>query len=296
MPFARGNVKYDDMEYQQGPRAEALVSKLESVISVPRKQIEKYMKLRSERSVDKLTDIMQEYRSVQQGGNRGPALESEQADSTKPDASALENIRKVRGMAWQSTYASFHNSLGRRSKSAGAGRQAVGSGAFDKVWRNGEKPQLDQWKETTTDDKIRQLADTCRGIYSLEEQEKGSASEYRKKYGWRSAFTPRVTRDRNRSEVPIGSIYSTDPWELEASAVREKEAKDALLRVHASQNVMKKYKSHPKQTMQLTFIDKTKMNRYKESAEVTGCLCPRSRADLGTIRSEYRGQYIAHNV
>jgi hypothetical protein len=301
MAIRRGNVTYDDMEYQQGPRAEALVSSLEPLLSAPRKQIEKYMKLRSKRSVDKLTDIMQEYSNVAHGDYHGSELDSQAGgematfgDGTDA-ATQLANVRKERGLAWKSTYTSFHSTNYNRSKSAGGAKKSVGSGAFDKVWRNGEKPQLERWKEATTDDKIKQLADACRGIYSLEDQEAGPRSEYRKRYGRAANYcTPRVYRDRNRSEVPIGSIYSTDPWELEASAAREKDASDALRRVADSQDIMMNHKKHPKKPMQLTYIDRYKMNKYKESAEVTGCLMPQSRAIVGTGRSEYRAKYIAH--
>lgn len=301
MAIRRGNVTYDDMEYQQGPRAEALVSTLETLISSPRKQIEKYMKLRSKRSVDKLTDILQEYKSVKPGDDRAAGPEpkksgGEGASTSGSDAAAkLASIHKLKGLAWKSTYQSFHSDAINESQSARTRRKAVGSGAFDKVWRNGEKPQLDLWKESTTDDNIRQLADTCRGIYSLEEQEDGPRSEYRKRFGRSShSFTPRIVRDRNRSEVPIGSIYSTDPWELEASAVREKEAKDALLGAAKTQDMMMKYKLYPKKSMALTWIDRSKMGKYREGSEVNGCLQIQSRAQMGVIRSEYRARYIAH--
>lgn len=287
----------EDMEYQQGPRAEALVSRLEPLLSAPRKQIEKYMKLRSKRSVDKLTDIMQEYNNTAEGKCKKASDSEEAGDEVASDAASLLS-RARKQFLWRSTYSTNYSGPSNRSKSAGVSKQNVGSGAFDKIWRSGEKPQLERWKETTSDDKIKQLADTCRGIYSLEEQEGGNVSEYRRRFGRAEQYcTPRVTRDRNRSEVPIGSIYSTDPWELEASAVREKAAADALKRVQVVQDVMMNYKKHPKKQMQLTFGTSTKqykMKKYSLGEEIEGCLKPQTRAMTGTGRSEYRSRYIAH--
>lgn len=300
MALFRGNVSYDDMEYSEGSRAEAIVAKLEPLLSAPRKQIEKYMKFRSKRDVDNLTDILQEYNNVATGDHRRPAAESQAGGdgaTTVADSEAAAqaaNVRKLQSMAWKSTYASFHTPSN-RSASAGFSTKAAGSGAFDKIWRNSEKSQLDRWKENTTEDKVRQLADACRGIYSLEEHEAGPRSEYRKRFGRAAHYcTPRVTRDRNRSEVPIGSIYSTDPWELEASAERDKEARDALKGAVENQNLMMNYKKHPKKTMQLAFVDKYKANKYKEATEVTGCFVNQTSAGARTGRSEYRTKYIAH--
>lgn len=313
---------YDDLEYAQGEKAAALVPKLEAVTTVPRLQIEKFMKLRTARSVERLTAILSELGNATPAADvrsqssscrshsrryDGPATHrpenrSATADNEEYWGNRLYLHQKNTTHSWKSTYAQFLGESAAQaaeevpscSSSSQIQRTTIGSGAFDKVWRPDQKEKLNQWKVNTKDDNIRFLADVCRGIFSQHERDCGHRTTHRNMFQQHSTFAKRVEKDRNLSKIPIGAIYETDSWEMEATMKRDKEQRQGLQRIRGKQDMMLRHRSNPLRPIKLSFNHKSKLtDKYKESEQVSSVL---SYLPSKVDKSEYRLRFVGHST
>lgn len=165
-----------------------------------------------------------------------------------------------------------------------------GTAAFAKVWREDCVSGLERWKAAGAGEKrVKALAEKCRGLYSVWNRLAGPKTHYRGQFQHRKGVTKqaRITKDRNRSEVPIGSIYSIDPWELEASEQRVTELMGKLRNTKETQEMMKTHMFRPKEEKQLVTYSSA-ASSIRESTEVKACFSICARA---TGRSEYRTKY-----
>lgn len=294
-----------------------IVGELEGLLSVSREQVEKYMSLRSDRSVERLSKVLKDYRKSDQSSStaksrstnaRGTPRSSREARPTNPKSGheksySLDEARqKVKELSWQSTYNNFfnssssHNATQKGAASAGGlkamQREFGMRGAVGKVWRVDQKEQLTAWLKSTTDDNVQQLTELCRGICSVQAHG-NKGTEYQKQflrapqYGLHHVVP--FENKANLSSVPIGSIYRTDPWELEASEKREKQESNAMKRLTEEQGKMRNHRNLPKTVEELVFIPVNKSSR-SASSDVNACFSgwPRSGG-----RSEYKTQYVA---
>merc|ERR1712216_771520 len=111
---------------------------------------------------------------------------------------------------------------------------------------------LDSWAQSASEKKVKSLAERCRGLNSVWNRYAGPRTEYKSRFTRLTmAVGKRINKDRNRSEVPIGSIYSIDPWELEASEIRKKDLIAGLADVAEEQEKMKQFENRPKKRLQL---------------------------------------------
>jgi hypothetical protein len=167
----------------------------------------------------------------------------------------------------------------------------VSHGAFKKIWKPDRVDIVKKWSQDAPEHDVQRLANACRGVFAVEANNTRS-SEYKSRFVPGSCDKPmRIERDRNRSQVPIGSIYTTDPWELEASAVRTKETRERLTEICNKQDELLKHKILPKAKTELVYIDKQKMSRLRGSSDVRACFGGVSKFTPG---SEYRCNFIAH--
>lgn len=277
----------------QNERVLLLVKELESLLCIPRVHIEKYMMLRSSRSVERLSKLLKDYKkgcgdrassissisrshitstcstntrsTPRTGSEVHPAVSKGKREKVDKLAEARQRVKQL---TWQSTYNNFFSTSGISATPNGAAKlgseksREIGmKGAVGKVWRPDLQEQLEQWQAATTDDNVQQLTELCRGLCSVQSHgQKGS--EYQKQFLRSSVYglnhlVP-FENKANLSSVPIGSIYRTDPWELEASEKREKEMSCALKRVSEQQGKMMNHRHFPKTVEELVFIDANK--------------------------------------
>lgn len=166
---------------------------------------------------------------------------------------------------------------------------ADGKAAFAKVWRPECVEGLERWKAAGAGEKrVKALAEKCRGLYSVWNRMAGPKTHYRSMYTKKSLGKhAKITKDRNRSEVPIGSIYSIDPWELEASEQRVTELMEKLRETKEGQVKMQTHMFRPKEEKQLVTYSAA-ASSIRESSEVKACFSICARA---TGRSEYRTKF-----
>lgn len=299
-----------------GTNTNELVSGLAPFVNVPHSQIEKYMQLQSDDTVSELRDIVRKVKKPplppvrpvkvpedsdsQQSRDKSQSsrakIGSQQAPRLRgPDIDQmLAAHRKDKGITWRSTYASYFgpdSSDADHSVCQSAKKNAMGQGAFKKVWKPDQEDALNKWKQNASEQEVQRLADCCRGVFAVEEREQKS-TEYKSRFKPADCPVQRIERDRNRSEVPIGSIYTTDPWELVASAKRTTETRERLREICDKQDSMLKHKVLPSQKMELCYIDRQKMSKLRGSADVSACFS--GVAGKATGGSEYRSHFIAH--
>lgn len=287
---------------QRPKHVDRVVAQLQPLVQVEKNQIEKYVGLRSDKSVEKLEQLLGDYKSVSGQQSKGPTVLPGVRPSTVgvPSGSGRSAQRSSRGSKnteWQALWSARFGGANQKAYDAeGANaRQKVlrSSAAFNKVWNPARQEELTQWRSTTKEENVQQLAEICRGISSAADQNISQYKHKMKPLPTEAYCSPRMTSgaiDRNLSRVPIGSIYRTDPWELEASAKRHEEEEERLKRCREGQEQMLRHKEHPKKMEHLAWVDKKSAERSRGSIDVGGCLgvWPSS---LNQIGSEYRTQF-----
>lgn len=170
-------------------------------------------------------------------------------------------------------------------------------GALGKVWRTDRREQLEEWLASTSDDNVHQITELCRGICSLQAHEH-KGTEYQKQFLSAPAYSLHhvvpFENKANLSTVPIGSIYRTDPWELEASEKRHKAEASALMRVTEQQGKMMNHRMFPKTVEELVFIDPSRVKKDGSggSKDVKDCF---SAVPKSGGRSEYKTKFVSHS-
>lgn len=286
----------------KGQRFEELVSDLGPFVNVPPSQVEKYIRMQNPDTVSELRTIVRNVKSTPMPPIKSARNEDTASQSTKAKSSSTKkkvpNIDQMLASKnkMMSSYAQYfgEDELDPDySALCKARKHGKDQGAFEKVWKPDKRDALQKWQQKASAQEVQLLANCCRGVFAVQEKERfEKSSEY--KYKFQQGVIPtyeRVERDRNRSEVPIGSIYTTDPWELVASAKRTKETRQRMTEVLTKQDQMTKHRSLPKQQMDLCYIDKTKMKKYRGSSDIQDCFSGGSKM---TGPSEYRTSFIAH--
>lgn len=166
---------------------------------------------------------------------------------------------------------------------------------FDEIWRPNCAGDLADWQGSAADADVECLANSLRGLkYVSEKVGRKNRTEHRDKYVQHkvSSRTGRGSNERNLSQVPIGSIYSTDPWEIEAAKQRESAEREKLEQFRAEQEAQKASGIKP-QTQALWNPRKRDSRAPTGPTEVAGVF---KGYVGGTKASEYRGCFIAHEV
>lgn len=298
-------------------RVALLVTELEALLTIPRVHVQKYMSLRSDRSIERLSKVLKDYkkasgsdrasvttrshstntRGTPRSGQAAHRATSKQHEKEKHEkVNKLAEMRqKMKELTWQSTYNNFFsNTSGSSAVQNGTAKSGGHRGVLGKVWKDDQWEYLEQWLATASDDHVRELVDLCRGLRSVQAHgQKGT--EYRRQFLQAPVYSANhvvpFENKGNLSSVPIGSIYRTDPWELEASENRHKETTRGLQRVTEQQEKMMNHKKFPKTVEELIFIDPRKANKPRfGSADVNACFseCPRNYS-----RSEYKTAFVA---
>lgn len=271
--------------------ADAVVNGLSPLVSVPRAQVEAYAKLRSDASIKELTTLISEYETFKDSSANDTTIGNAEtglggcADEKKPSMISryLAPMRTSYAQAFTGCW------FGRKTAELNGGNKAIGGEAFKKVWRDEHVADLERWKASTSPKKIKALAERCRGLQSIWTRAMGPRTEYRSRFTkMKTTAAVRATKDRNRSEVPIGSIYSIDPWELEASEIRTKQLIAGLATVAEKQDKMRDHKNQSKDHMQLVAYIPDATKRVQGSSELKACFHITTRA---TGRSEYRSRF-----
>lgn len=283
-------------------RFEELASDLGPFVNVPQTQVEKYIKMQTPDTVSELRTIVRNVKSTPMPPIKSARNEDTASQSTKAKSSSTKkkvpNIDQMLASKnkMMSSYAQYfgEDELDPDySALCKARKHGKDQGAFEKVWKPDKRDALQKWQQKASEQEVQLLANCCRGVFAVQEKERfEKSSEY--KYKFQQGVIPtyeRVERDRNRSEVPIGSIYTTDPWELVASAKRTKETRQRMTEVLSKQDQMMKHRTLPKEKMDLCYIDKTKMKKYRGSSDIQDCFFGGSKM---TGPSEYRTNFIAH--
>lgn len=277
-----------------------VVTALQPLVQVPKNQIEKYVGLRSDKSVEKLQQLLGDYKSGSRDGSKASSSVASNAPATlgRGTAGLVDHFKRDWKSSYKAHFGGPSSKVDRRGSHPGPAVQKSvlrSSEAFQKVWKPDKQEELKQWKASANDENIQQLADLCRGICSAGD---GHTSEYKKRFQTVSgARTPRLeplaigSMDKNVSRVPIGSIYRTDPWELEASGKREVEMKESFQRIQENQEQMKHHRNLPKKQEQLIFIDRYQVDKSRGSQDVTACLSGQQPKGSGPSTTEYRTQF-----
>lgn len=314
-------------EKEPEPGAKEVVASLAPLVAVPRKGVEQYVKLRSERSVENLGRILRQY--DQCASARGAKPEKPDPPTVRPECLSARGPGKVPGveatcgggaaspsgqpnvisgshtlaaqglekhwretnLSWCTTTRAFFG----RGGGGEAGRRKekpVASGVFDEIWRPDRAEDLSSWRGTAESGDVESLANSMRGLKYVAERETGAPkTEQRSKYvRHREAKAHTVKKDRNLSQVPIGSIYSTDPWEIEAYHKRHTAQQESLRRIAKTQDEMRTAGREKKTEMQLICVNGEFVKRSKEEAEVATLFRQYPRK---TQKTEYRHKYVA---
>lgn len=293
----------------KGKRATELVAEFGPFVNVPPSQVEKYINMQSADTLSELRDIVRNVKSspMASSSHAAPALEESQSHTSRqkgPVSKKVPNIdqmlathRKNKGLTWTSSYAQHFGEDDLDpdySALCKAKKVTKDQGAFEKVWKPDQQDALNKWKQKASEQEVQLLANCCRGVFAVKEKEKDQkSSEYKARFNDSTGDckVQRVERDRNRSEVPIGSIYTTDPWELVASAKRTVETRERMKEVLTKQDRMMKHSTLPKEPLDLCYIDRQKMKKYRGSSDVGACFSGISKVTGG---SEYRTNFVAH--
>lgn len=171
----------------------------------------------------------------------------------------------------------------------------VNAAVFDELWKPELSDALADWRGEAAPGDVEHLAQSLRGLRYIASNVTGIGkkhTEHRAKYiRHRKASTERRSTDgaRNLSQVPLGSIYSTDPWEIQAHQKRLNDIKVGIARQAQQQELTKTAYRLPKKEMTLIAVKPETVKRTRVT-EVSQCLQSYMRSGQ---KSEYRAQYIA---